>query len=283
MSYLPRLFRLALAGCYLPLSALAAYPPVPAGASFDAVQALPSREPTAVIRYGEAAPQFVELWLPATAGPSPVVVFVHGGCWLNQYGVDHGRALATALADAGYGVWNIEYRRVGDLGGGWPGSFEDVRAAIEALGEGKYPSLDLTRVALMGHSAGGHLALLMAGAAVADPLPGLGLRGVLALAPIVDIAEYTKGVGSCNKAAVEFMGGAPETHEAEYLAASPAHTGTLPGTVILLGSEDRIIPYRVPALGDHTLVGMPAGHFDWIHPGTPAWERLRRELEELLR
>lgn len=283
MSPLRILLRLALAGCCLPLPALAAYPPAPAGASFDAVLSLPFREPSAVIRYGDAPAQFVELWLPATPGPSPVVVFVHGGCWRNQFGVDHGRALATALADAGYGVWSIEYRRVGDAGGGWPGTFQDVRAAVETLAQEKYPTLDLTRVALVGHSAGGHLALLMAGESVVDPMPGLGLRGVLALAPIVDIAEYAEGEGSCNKAAVEFMGGTPEARAADYLAANPAQAHTLPGTVILLGSKDRIIPYRLPALGAHTLVGLPAGHFDWIYPGTPAWERLRRELEALLR
>ena len=74
------------------------YPPVPAEVSFDAVLALPHGEPDQVLRYGEAAPQFAELWLPAGASPAPVVVFIHGGCWLNAFGIDHTRALATALS-----------------------------------------------------------------------------------------------------------------------------------------------------------------------------------------
>lgn len=243
------------------------------GASFDAVRALAAGEPQAVHRYGEAAPQFAELWLPAGEGPVPVLAFVHGGCWLNQYGIDHARALATALAQAGYAVWNIEYRRLGDAGGGWPGSLDDVRAALGLLQTLEAPRLDLDRLVLAGHSAGGHLALLAAGS-----LPeGLVARSVIGLAPVTDIAAYAEGDGSCNAAAARFLASG-----ADSAAANPANTPAPAATTILLGSADRIIPYEIPALSPHTLVGVEAGHFDWIHPGTPAWGRFLLELGRTL-
>jgi acetyl esterase/lipase len=247
------------------------------------VLSLVVREPAATLRYGDAPQQFAELWLPREGRPAPVVVFVHGGCWLNQYGVEHSRPLATALAGSGYAVFSVEYRRVGDPGGGWPGSYEDVRDAVRKLAERKPAGLDLNRVVLAGHSAGGHLSLLLAGEMAASPVDGLHLRGVLALAPVTDIADYARGDGSCNRAAVEFMGGRPESLAARYRTANPVHHKIHPGTVVLLGSDDTIIPYSLPTLGPHTLVAEPAGHFDWIHPGTPAWRRLERELELLIR
>jgi acetyl esterase/lipase len=249
------------------------YPPVAGKVSFEAVQALPAGEPVRTARYGEAAPQFAELWLPDGDAPAPVVAFVHGGCWLNAYGIDHSRALATALSQTGYAVWNIEYRRVGDPGGGWPGSFEDVQNALRMLAGLDEPRLDLTRLVLAGHSAGGHLALL----AGQDPPAGLAPRGVIGLAPITDMAAYAQGEGGCNRAGREFLGEAGATDE----AANPAMRPAPPGTVLLLGSEDRIVPYEVPRLSPHTLVGLPAGHFDWIHPGTPAWDRFAEELGKI--
>jgi acetyl esterase/lipase len=273
----------AVAAGGVSLATHGAYPPASPGVSFDAVLSLPAGQPSAVLRYGDAPAQFAELWLPDTAGPAPLVVFIHGGCWLNAYGVDHSRPLATALVEAGYGVLSVEYRRVGDPGGGWPGSLEDIRAALDLIVEPPQPDLDLERVALAGHSAGGHLALLLGDELAEAPRPGLALRGVLGLAPIVDIAEYAAGTGSCNQAAVKFMGGPPSTGDPGYRAANPSLGTPHPGTVILLGRDDAIVPYRLPALGPLTLVGEPAGHFDWIHPGTPAWQRLLRELGYLLR
>lgn len=252
------------------------YPPAEPGVSFDAVLRLPAAEPSAVYPYGDAAPQFAELWLPRGDADVPVVAFVHGGCWLNQYGIDHARPLATALAQDGFAVWNIEYRRLGDPGGGWPGSLEDIRAALTLLARLDLPRLDLSRLALAGHSAGGHLALL-----AASDLPGdLAAGAVLGLAPITDIAAYASGEGSCNRAAKQFLG--PEPGAELLAAANPAARPAPPGTVLLMGREDAIVPYAIPALVPHTLVGVEAGHFDWIHPGTPAWQRFRRELGEVL-
>ena len=254
MNFFARFWWPGLFACLVfSLEVHAAYPPASPRVSFDAVLSLESGEPTAVVRYGDAPAQFAELWMPRHANPAPLVVFVHGGCWLNEYGVDHSRPLATALSESGYAVFSIEYRRVGDPGGGWPGSYQDVRDAMGLAGE-----------------------------MAASRVDGLDLRGVLALAPITDLADYARGSGSCNLAAVEFMGGPPESMVARYRAANPVHRENHPGTVVLLGSDDAIIPYRLPKLGPHTLVAEPAGHFDWIYPGTTAWRRMERELERLL-
>ena len=255
-----------------PLAA-ADYPPVAPKVSFDAVLALPAGEPAQTIRYGDAEPQFAELWLPEDDAPAPVVAFIHGGCWLNAYGIDHSRALATALNQAGYAVWNIEYRRVGDPGGGWPGSLADIRAALTTLAGLDDARLDLSRLVLVGHSAGGQLALLVG----QDPPAALaprGVIGVIGLAAITDMAAYVQGEGGCNQAGKQFLGDAGANDE----AANPAMRPAPPGTVLLMGSEDRIVPYEIPALAPHTLVVLPAGHFDWIHPGTPAWDRFVQEL-----
>ena len=111
--------------------------------------------------YGTGALQFGELRLPKGRSRAPVVVFIHGGCWRSAYDLVHVAAAAAALASAGYAVWVPEYRRVGDDGGGWPGTFDDVANAIDHVRvlARKYATLDTNRVVLVGHSAGGQLAL----------------------------------------------------------------------------------------------------------------------------
>ena len=113
--------------------------------------------------YGEDPLQFGELYLPAGDGPFPVVVLIHGGCWLAEFDQAHLRSLAVAARDSGFAVWNVEYRRVGNPGGGWPGTFLDVAAGTDYLRElARQHPLDLEQVVPVGHSAGGHLALWLA-------------------------------------------------------------------------------------------------------------------------
>ncbi len=262
----------------LSVAAVAApdYPPVEAGVEFSAVLALPVDDKPITLRYGEHAAQFVELSLPGDLSrPPPVVAFVHGGCWLNQFDIGHSRALAAALNQAGYAVWNIEYRRLGDEGGGWPGSLEDILMALALLAVQEQVALDLERVALAGHSAGGHLVLLAAQQAG----PGLSPRAVLGLAPITDISHYASGENSCNQAAAQFLDGLSEFQRA---AANPALEPAPPGTVLLYGNQDKIVPFEVPFLKPERLATLPAGHFDWLYPGTPAFTRFLAELKEAL-
>ncbi|MBI3504223.1 MAG: hypothetical protein HY059_05235 [Proteobacteria bacterium] len=95
--------------------------------------ALAAGPPTHRIAYGPSPLQFVNLRLPKTRGPHPVIVFIHGGCWLSQFDIAHAGALEQALADSGFAVWSIEYRRVGDTGGGWPNTFTDIALAADHL------------------------------------------------------------------------------------------------------------------------------------------------------
>jgi acetyl esterase/lipase len=178
-------------------------------------------------------------------------------------------------------VWNIEYRRVGDAGGGWPGSFEDIRAALTLLAQERPPGVDLRRLLIAGHSAGGHLALLAGSSQLTAPLTGLGLRGVVGLAAITDIATYTRGEGSCQAAAARFMGGSPGERPAAYRLANPAGLPVFSPTTLMLGTSDRIVPRAQGRLEGAQIQWLEAGHFDWIHPGTPAWLSFMRLLEAL--
>src|SRR5918994_4037333 len=103
--------------------------------TFDSVASLAAPPPSHRIAYGPDSLQFGPLRLPKGPGPHPVVMFIHGGCYLSRYTISHAVALEQALADSGYAVWSIEYRRVGNEGGGWPGTFEDVGRAADHLRE----------------------------------------------------------------------------------------------------------------------------------------------------
>ncbi|MHA7815464.1 MAG: alpha/beta hydrolase family protein [Pseudohaliea sp.] len=243
------------------------------GVSFEAVQALPSTPPAARLAYGQADSQYGLYWAPADgAVAAPLVVLIHGGCWLAEYGVDHLRPLAGALAEAGFAVWAPEYRRVGD-GGGDPATLEDLRAAIARL-----PALPVEPrgLAFVGHSAGGHLALwAAAGGSGVVPVPDL----AVGLAAITDLAAYGATGGSCGAAVAAFMDGAPA---ARYRALSPAFLRYTMPVVLLHGDADAIVPpAQAAALPGATVHALPgAGHFDLIHPGGEAFRRLLAVLRE---
>ena len=160
--------------------------------------------------------------MPEGDGPFAVVVVVHGGCWLSEYNLDHVASFCVALTDVGLATWSLEYRRVGDEGGGWPGTFEDVARGVDHLRrlEKDYP-LDLERVVAVGHSAGGHLVLWLAArslltedSAIAgnNPLP---LSGVVALAGVSDLeAAHEQNV--CGDVVARLLGGTPEQVPARY-------------------------------------------------------------------
>ncbi|HSG89033.1 MAG TPA: alpha/beta fold hydrolase [Pseudomonadales bacterium] len=286
-----------MAGDDLPARAA---PQVPANVSFDAVTALSATPADAQQAYGAAPVQRTETWYPrGMAAPAPVVLFLHGGCWLDAYGVDHARPLAAALRDAGFAVVAPEYRRVGDAGGGWPGTFADIAAVLDALADDA--RLDLDRLAVVGHSAGGHLALWLgarAGLPADTVLPRAGAVTpepalVVGLAAIADLDTYARGDSSCETVTPRLMGGMPEEVPERYAAASPQRLPPAAAPVVLIqGTLDSIVPAAQAhayaarmndAGGDVRIEWIEgAGHFDPIHPGTAAFARLLEVLRPLL-
>lgn len=249
--------------------------------TYTAVTELATGTPLDTFAYGESPFQFAELWLPREAtpeSPAPVVAFVHGGCWLSSYDSKHTHALATALTQAGYAVWSIEYRRTGETGGGWPYSMLDIQAGLKALQSAAPDELDLSKVALAGHSAGGHLALLAAQETELD------LRAVIGLAAITDMTAYGAGESGCEQAAAAFMGGKPDELPVEYMVASPSKHEAVDNTVLLYSDADSIVPVaQADALPKARKLKVPeAGHFDFVHPGTPAFTAFVRLLDEVL-
>ena len=283
---MPRRLALLLLLAVAPAGLAAVGPGVP----FDAVAALPAPPPGLREAYGADPLHFGELRLPAEPAPAPVVVLVHGGCWLNAYGADHARPLAAALAEAGFAVWSLEYRRVGDAGGGWPGTGADVLAGIGHLAAlARTAPLDLSRVALVGHSAGGHL-VLWAAAALPDDAP-VRPTAVVGLAAITDPVAYARGTNSCETATPRFLGGLPEEVPAAYRDATPAAPGPW-STVLLHGGADAIVaPVQARSFAATAaragatveVLELPGfGHFDLIHPGTDAFPVLTGTLRRLL-
>ena len=242
------------------------------GVSFDDVLSIAERQASGSVSYGSDQLQTLAHY-PAAGETGAEILLIHGGCWSNAYGRDHLSPLAGALSEAGYSIWLPEYRRVGDAGGGWPGSLEDVAAALARVAHQTDGPL-----LLMGHSAGGHLALL------ASQEINPSVAGVLALAPITDLASYGAQEGSCQAMVSEFLGGSLEQYPLIYRDASVIPERVSVPAKLLLGTED-------PIVGVDQLAGFRpeqmqlvagAGHFDLIHPGTAAFPILLETLATLI-
>ncbi|NBD95163.1 MAG: alpha/beta fold hydrolase [Gammaproteobacteria bacterium] len=270
------------------------------GVSWSQIEELPQPPAGEVVSYGDAPSQFGELRLPEGEGPFPVAVLIHGGCWQFEYGADHFAPLAADLVDHGIATWSIEYRRLGETGGGWPGTFDDVVAGFERLERlARDRPLDTDRTVLVGHSAGGHLALWLAsreGIVDGHRLNGDvsdGLRGVVGLAPITDLAEFAADEGSCNEAVPLLLGDDGARYPERLAIASPDRLRPPAVPVHLLhGREDAIVPLsqtvvyvnnvnRSGGSARETLID-EAGHFDLIAPFTDAWAEAREVIVDLL-
>lgn len=232
-----------------------------------------------------------DLFLPP-AGRGPVaatlIVFLHGGFWRAAYDRKHAGPLAEALAAAGFAVCVPEYRRVGQDGGGWPGTFDDVRTALERL-----PGLttdvargraDAAGPIVAGHSAGGHLALWVTGQPAGARVPA-----VVSLAGVCDLAAcYRDGLGQ--HAAAELMGGGPEELPDRYEEADPMAAIPLAASAVLIhGTADDRVPwqqsdeYAVAAsaagAAARSVLLPGAGHFDLIDPLSAAWPAVLAEFQ----
>ena len=251
--------------------------------SWREIEALPPDFADHRINYGEDALQFSGLRLPETSGPYPVIVFIHGGCWLNQFSLDHASAMGRALANQGYAVWTPEYRRVGDTGGGWPGTFEDIVRSISALRElAPEHSLDLNRVVMLGYSAGGHLALWLAAQNV------LSLRGVVSLAGICDLKAYEKLGNDCAASLPGLLGGTSHEEPERWAKTNPIELLPVEIPVSLIhGERDAIVPLSqsesfAEVAGCELRVVRGGGHFDMVSPHSKAFEIISQTLLRMI-
>jgi acetyl esterase/lipase len=248
-------------------------------------------------RYGPHRSQRAELHLPGGSGPHPVVVLVHGGSWRKRYGLAVMRALARDLVRAGFAAWNIEYRRLGE-GGGWPQTFADVAAAVDALATLDAP-LDLARVGVAGHSAGGHLALWAASrerldaeqAVLLGGAPRVRLVEVVAMAGVCDLAgAYARFRGGSVR---ELMGGSPEQVHERYALGDPVALVPLRAPALLVhGLADETVSIELSrsyaraarqAGGEVELVelaGAAGGHRAAIDPRSEAWREVTAWLAQ---
>jgi acetyl esterase/lipase len=270
---IPRFFIVLILSSLTPLSAAEIM-------DSSALASFPNPPADHVIAYGEDKLQFGELRLPAGQGPHPVMVLIHGGCWLAEYDIAHIRKLAAAFATAGIATWTMEYRRLGNPGGGWPGTFDDVARGADFLATLAEPyDLDLHRVVVAGHSAGGHLAIWLANRPP-QWSPGLEPTAVLALAPAADLV-YLHRHGVCREEVDKLMGGSPEQYPQRYQSGSG--TARLPLAIpqyIVIGEHDAdwtpaarryIDSARQQGNAPHVIHANKSGHFEMIDPDSTTW------------
>lgn len=249
------------------------------------------------ITYGPAKSQYADLYLPkGVKGPVPVVIFVHGGCWNAQIPADTTAGNAADLARGGVAVWNIEYRRLGEPGGGYPGMYEDVGAAFDKLREvAAANKLDLSRITVVGHSSGAHLGFwaaargkLPAGHPLrgADPLP---VRAAINLggAPDIEHAVELLPIACSGDLKVAQIVGEKTTERPKPFADTSANQLLPLGirTRSIMGEFDDILPPYIghwwgrlsTRKGDDvdTTVIKGAGHFDLVAVSEPEWQQVR--------
>ena len=241
------------------------------------------------VKYGPDANQFIDLRLPAKGKPHPIVINIHGGFWRAKYGLDHAGHLCAALTAKGFATANLEYRRVGNEGGAWPGTFADIRSAYQFLIQNaRNHNFDARRVVVMGHSAGGQLALCLA---AHEP----SVVGVISLAGVVDLQQAYQ-LHLSHDAVVEFLGGKPADVPDHYREADPMQLSILQARQWLIhGSTDDTVP---PAFSRdyvdlkkkrsgkekedvHLLEIRGADHFDLIDPKSAAWPQVEQIALEL--
>lgn len=222
----------------------------------DAMRHLVNRSavPFETLSYGSDPEQVGDL----RRGTNSLVVLLHGGFWRQEFERDTMESLAVDITSRGFSTWNVEYRRIGQRGG-WPESGEDVLAALSFTSE---LDVDTSEVTVIGHSAGGYMALWAAGT------PGNTLAAVLGLAPITNLTDLAgSGVLGSTEAQALLDSGAPESVDPGSVPAVVAH-----------GEADLLVPLEqsvsLSNAHDIDLVRTAGGHFDLLDPNRPHWPRL---------
>lgn len=254
------------------------------------------------LAYGKHPSQYGVLRLPNVSKKCPVVVTIHGGFWKSKYGLEEISPLDEDLTKRGYATWNIEYRRVGEPGGGWKGTFHDAVDSTNFLSqlEKNFP-VDLSRVVIIGHSAGGHLALWLA-SRVNKLNPdesrnslNIPIKGVISLAGVSDLErmweiDVRKGIDS---PVANLIGGTPKELPDRYRFASPIERLPMNIPQILFhGDSDSDVPVELSLGYSHKGTGLKdqvdltilpkTDHFMLIDPFSAAWESVVRSLNKLV-
>lgn len=235
--------------------------------------------------YGNDQNQFVDLRLPKSNRPYALAICIHGGYWRAQYDLEYLGHLCAALAAKGIATANVEYRRVGNTGGGWPGTFSDIRSAYQLLMQrAQQYHFDAKRVLVLGHSAGAQLALAL----VAHEER---LEGAISLAGVIDLQRAYE-LHLSNDAVANFLGGTPNQVADHYREADPMKLAIRARQCVIHGVEDDIVP---PSLSkayvsaklktqEHVRLMMipDAGHFEIVDPRSRAWAMVEKNLVDFI-
>jgi acetyl esterase/lipase len=257
----------------------------------------PAAAPDTVLHYGDLPEHVADVYLPSAAQDNhTLVVLVHGGFWRVEYDRLHVRPMAQALAGVGYTVASIEFRRTGQPGGGWPGTFDDVARAVDVV-----PGLvaeavgtALPRVVLLGHSAGGHLVTWAASRPSLPPgspwfRPDAGAQLVVDLAGVCELRRACE-LGLDDEATRELLGGGPDDVPERFAVADPSLLRPDAPVTVLHGTQDQLVPLEVSRAyvaamaeaGSHhpvRLVELPGvEHFALIDPLSQAWPSVLEAL-----
>lgn len=252
-------------------------------ASGDDILNLTAPKADARVAYGGDGNQFVDLRLPKSKGPHPVAVCIHGGYWRAKYDLEYLGHLCAALTAKGVATANVEYRRVGNAGGGWPGTFADIRAAYQLLMQNtRQYEFDAQRAVVLGHSAGGQLALCLAAREA-------GVKAAVSLAGVVDLQRAYE-LHLSNDAVVEFLGGTPAEVADHYREADPMRLAIGARQWLVHGTADDVVPpalsrdyasAKLKAKEDTRLLTIGgAGHFEIVDPRSGAWKEVEHVVIE---
>lgn len=263
--------------------------------SYRDIEKLPRPKADYRIPYGTLPLQFGELRLPKGKGPFPVVVVIHGGCWFSAYDLNHLASFTDSLTRQGFATWTIEYRRVGDPGGGWPGTFQDVASGTDYVARlTKKYNLDSKRIVVIGHSAGGQLALWLASRngkeSMLSPTKPVKINGVVSLAGIADMRSF---IPACDDSVRKLLGGGPEQFPDRFKAVSPMELPSAKVPVKLVhGAKDVIVPKeqaiaydarsRKEGAESELLLLPEAGHFELVSPSGPGFDAVVSAIRSLL-